>query len=92
MNKIVMFCGKECPDCIAEQSTVDRLISEGIQIEQLEVWHNQDNLEEMEKHEKVIRKAGNGNLPTPTFFDEKTNRAICGQVPYEELKKWINNK
>lgn len=91
MGEIIVFCGRECPDCIAMQPVIDQLISDGVEMEQLEVWHDEKNMEEMEKYEEIIKKASGGNMPTPTFLDKTENRAICGQMSYEELKKWINN-
>lgn len=92
MSKITVFCGRECPDCISMQPTIDRLINEGVEIEQLEVWHDEKNAEEMQKYEKIIKEASGGNMPTPTFLDKTANRVICGQMSYDKLKKWINKE
>ena len=89
MNKIIMFHGRECPHCKVMHPIVNRLIREGAKIEKLEVWHDEKNAEEMRKSGELIRKVCDGDLGTPTFLDKKKGRAICGEIPYEELKKWI---
>jgi hypothetical protein len=92
MKKIIMFHGRECPHCRVMHPIVDRLIKEGIQIEKLEVWHDEKNADEMRKYADLIRASGDGDLGVPTFLDKEGNRAICGEMSYSELKRWITQK
>ena len=87
-----MFHGLECPHCRVMHPIVDKLIAEGCNIIKLEVWHNEDNANKMRGYAKIITKASGGDLPVPTFLDEEGKRAICGEMSYEDLKKWINKK
>lgn len=91
MKRIIMFYGAECPHCRAMMPLVERLEKEeGIEMEKLEVWHNERNADLMRKHEAIILKASGGILGTPAFINGK--KALCGEVPYEELKKWAMGK
>lgn len=92
MKKIIMFHGRECPHCRVMHPIVDKLIEEGMDIEKLEVWHDDNNADEMRKFSEVIMKACGTDLGVPTFLDKEGNRAICGEVSYAELKKWINQE
>ena len=92
MKKITMFYGKECPHCVTMYSIVDKLIEEGVGIEKLEVWHNENNAEEMRKFSGLIMNMCDGALGVPAFLDKEGNRAICGEISYSDLKKWINNE
>lgn len=86
-----MFHGRDCPHCRAMDPIVDRLIDDGMNIEKLEVWHNEDNAKEMRKFSGIIRKVCDGDLGVPAFLDIDGKRAICGECSYDELKKWIKN-
>ncbi len=91
--KITMFYGAECPHCNAMMPLVERLEKEeGVKIEKLEVWHNERNADRMRKYGKIIMEASGGILGTPAFIDEKGKKALCGEVPYEELKAWATGK
>ena len=85
-----MFHGQECPHCRVMHPIVDKIISEGIDIEKKEVWHDEANAEEMRNFSEIISEACGGGLCVPAFVDEEKNRNICGEIPYEELKEWIN--
>jgi hypothetical protein len=61
---------------------------EGIEIIKLEVWHNQENADEMRKLASILIPACGGVLGTPAFYNEKTKKAICGKPSYEKLKEW----
>lgn len=87
-----MFHGAECPHCQAMTSIVDKLIEEGMNIEKLEVWHDDNNAKKMKGFSVIITKACEGDLGVPAFVDEENNRAICGECSYLELKEWINKK
>jgi len=93
MKKMIMFHGKECPHCHVMMPIVDELSkNENIKVEKLEIWHNLKNAEKMREFKDIIIPACGDGLGTPTFIDAEKNRAICGEVSYDELKKWINQK
>ena len=84
-----MFWAKECPHCRNMMPLVDRLIEEeGVEIEKLEIWHNEENADLMRSFKDVIAPKCGGQLRTPTFFDSESNDVICGEVEYEVLKDW----
>jgi thiol-disulfide isomerase/thioredoxin len=89
MNKLVMFHGRECPHCRVMMPLVDRLMEEtGVDIERLEVWHNEKNADLMRSLREIIEPKCGGQLRTPTFMNTETNDIICGEVEYEKLKEW----
>jgi glutaredoxin len=92
MKKIIMFHGRECPHCAAMHPVVEKLANEGFVFEKLEVWHDKKNADEMRKHSKLFKEVCDGELKVPTFFDEKANRAVCGEMSFSELKSWIQKK
>mgnify|MGYP001563565719 CR=1 FL=1 len=89
MKKIIMFHGRECPHCRAMHPIVDRLIEEGCDIEKKEVWHDENNADEMRKHSSIIRGMCDGDLGVPAFLDREGSRAVCGEISFSELEKWI---
>ncbi|MCJ7682051.1 MAG: thioredoxin family protein [Candidatus Aminicenantes bacterium] len=89
MSKLIMFHGKECPHCRRMMPLVERLEKEeGIILDKLEVWHNEQNADKMRSFKGVIEPKCGGQLRTPTFLKTDTNSVICGEVPYEKLKEW----
>jgi thiol-disulfide isomerase/thioredoxin len=92
MKKIIMFHGQECPHCRVMHPIVDKLIAEGCNIIKLEVWHDENNANTMRSYAKIIAEASGGDLSVPTFLDEEGERAICGEMSYEDLKQWINEE
>lgn len=56
---------------------------DGIEIEQLEVWHDEKNMQLAEECDKQAKCGG-----VPFFFNTETKKALCGEATYEELKKW----
>ncbi len=84
-----MFWARECPHCRNMMPLVDRLIEEeGVKVEKLEIWHNEENADLMRSFKDVIAPKCGGQLRTPTFFDSETNDVVCGEVEYEALKEW----
>lgn len=84
-----MFWARECPHCRNMMPLVDRLIEEeGVEIEKLEIWHNEENADLMRSFKDVIAPKCGGQLRTPTFFDTETNDVVCGEVEYKALKEW----
>jgi len=89
MKKFVMFHARECPHCRKMMPLVDRLEKEeGIVFEKLEIWHDEKNADLMRSYKSVLAPPCGGQLRTPTFFNTETNKAICGEMPYEALKDW----
>ena len=89
MKKKIMFWARECPHCKNMMPLVDRLIDEeGVELEKLEIWHNEENADLMRSYKDVIAPKCGGQLRTPTFFDSETNDVICGEVEYEVLMDW----
>lgn len=81
------FYGKECPHCVKMMPLVDRLEKEaGVKVERYEVWHNGDNAKKMEEYDKG-RCGG-----VPFFVNTDTDKIICGETTYEELKTWAGTK
>lgn len=91
MKKIIMFHGQECPHCRVMHPIVDKIASEGFDVERLEVWHNNENAEKMRGFSDIINNDC-GSLSVPTFLDQEKGRAVCGEMSYEDLKKWINKE
>lgn len=88
MVKLIMFYGTECIHCHEMMPLVEKLEKElKVKVEKLEVWHNSDNRNFLDKCNKVIRCTG-----VPFFYNEKTKKGICGAVPYDELKVWALGK
>lgn len=80
---LLEFYGTECPHCNRMHPLVERLEKEvGLKVEKYEVWHNAENAEKMKEYDKDYCGG------VPFFFNTETNDFICGEVPYEELKKW----
>ena len=80
---LLNFYGKECPHCIAMKPLIDQLRKEtGAAIEELEVWHNEENAKKLDGYDKG--KCGG----VPFFINTNTGATICGEISYEELKSW----
>ncbi len=88
-GKLIMFWGRECPHCHAMMPLVGRLEKEeGVKLVRLEVWHDRKNADQMRKLASVLREACGGELGTPSFYNERTKKALCGEVAYEALVEW----
>jgi hypothetical protein len=48
----------------------------------IETWHNAANAQKLQKCDKG-RCGG-----VPFFYNDKTDKFICGSGEYEDLKKW----
>ncbi len=83
MNNLLEFYGTECSHCIKMHPLVEQLEKEtGAKVEKIEVWHNAENAKKMDEYDKNLCGG------VPFFFNTKTNKWICGETSYEELKKW----
>lgn len=86
-ERLLMFTGSECPHCRDMDPLIERLEKEEkVKIVKLEVWHNAKN-DELRRKLDTIDCGG-----VPFFFNEKTNKGLCGAVPYSEFKKWALGK
>ena len=85
MSHVLQCCVDACPHCVTMPELVARLEKEeGIKVESLEVWHNPKN----EKRLLALDKDLCGGVPF--FYNLKSNKWLCGEVNYEELKEWAN--
>jgi len=83
MENLLEFYGTECPHCIKMHPLVERLEKEtGVKVEKFEVWHNEENSRKMDEYDKDYCGG------VPFFFNTKTNKWICGETGYEDLKRW----
>lgn len=83
-SNLLFFYGLECPHCITMEKIVDRLVSEGHDIEKVEVWHNKDNENLFEKMDVGEDNCGG----VPFFINQKNKKTLCGEVTYKEMKDW----
>jgi thiol-disulfide isomerase/thioredoxin len=89
MSRKIMFHGQECPHCKAMMPLVEKLKEEtGVDVECLEVWHNEKNADLMRSYKPVIAPKCGGQLRVPTFLDVEASDVVCGEIPYEKLKDW----
>jgi len=87
MNHLLEFYGTECPHCVDMHTLVEKLEKEeGIKVEALEVWHNEENAKRLEELDKTFCGG------VPFFYNEKTGKWICGEADYQELKDWAQDK
>ena len=83
MSHLLEFYGTECPYCTKMHALVVKLEKEeGIEVESIEVWHNEEN----EKRLIALDKDFCGGVPF--FYNTKTGKWLCGEVSYKELKEW----
>ena len=88
MAELLEFYGTECPFCIKMQPLVERLKKEeGLEIEQIEVWHNKENEQRLLEIDSGDKCGG-----VPFFYNTLTKKWICGEETYENLKNWALNK
>lgn len=80
---LLEFYGMECPHCERMHALVKRLEKEtGLAVEKFEIWHNEENARKMEEYDKNFCGG------VPFFYNTKTNKWICGEISYENLKEW----
>ena len=85
---LLFFYGLECPHCIDVEKHVDKLISEGVLIKKIEVWHNAENDKMLEDLDKGDDMCGG----VPFFLNQISGKKICGEATYKELKNWAEGK
>lgn len=76
------FYGTECPHCHTMLPIVEKLNKEGIKIEILETWHNDENAKKLETFD--IGLCGG----VPFFYDAETKKFICGETTEEHIREW----
>lgn len=80
------YYGEECPHCHHMMSVVDKLISEGKEIQKFETWHNEENA-------AMLKKADKGRCDgVPFFHNTDTNQFICGATDEERVRAWADGK
>lgn len=79
------FYGLECPHCERMQKLTTKLMKEfpDIHVERKEVWHDSENMEMVEEFDKEGECGG-----IPFFYNTETKGWLCGEVTYDEIKKW----
>ncbi|MEK7665496.1 MAG: thioredoxin domain-containing protein [Patescibacteria group bacterium] len=77
---LLEFYGKECPHCISMAPIIEKLIKDGIKIEQHEVWHDQKNAKLMEEYDKGLCGG------VPFFYNTETKKSICGGASEDDLR------
>ncbi len=83
MSHLLEFYGTECPHCVRMHELVEKLEGEtGVKVDALEVWHNKENEAKLLELDKDMCGG------VPFFYNTKTQKWLCGEVEYEELKEW----
>lgn len=83
MEHLLEFYGAECPHCAKMRELTLKLEqNENITLNRLEVWHNKENMAYLEKCDPDLCGG------VPFFLNTKTNKWICGEATYEEMKAW----
>ena len=86
-SHLIEFYGRECPHCARMAPVVSSVESElNVSFSKLEVWHNSGNNRIFEGYMNAIKPACGGNLGVPAFYNMRNGKALCGEVPKEELK------
>lgn len=82
------FYGLECPICQGMRKVSDKLVKEcGVVLERKEVWHNKENMELIKELDAKDECGG-----VPFYYNDVTKEWLCGEVKYDELKKWAGVK
>ena len=88
MSHLLEFYGTECPHCVDMHALVERLEKEeGVKVEALEVWHNKENEKVLEEI-PCFKECGG----VPFFYNQQTEKFICGETTYETLKAWAKGE
>jgi len=82
-NRLLEFYGRDCPHCTIMEALMAKLEQEtGVKIEKLEAWYDDKNMKLMKKCDKGCCGG------VPYFYNEKTDKWLCGAVEYDVLKNW----
>lgn len=83
-SHLLNFYGTECPHCQRMRLLLDKLeIELGVVVDNVEVWHNEENTRLMESYDNDQACGG-----VPFFYNTKTKAWLCGEVTYKELLDW----
>ncbi len=86
MSHLMEFYGEECPHCLDMHKLVVKLEKEeGIKVDALEVWHNEENEKLLESIDKDLCGG------VPFFYNSKNKKFICGEASLKELKEWAKD-
>lgn len=85
MSHLILFYGEECPGCAKVRKDVAELREEGIDIVELEVWHNKKNMKLVEKLDKEKCDG------VPFFINKKSGKTICGAAPKNKIRAWAQS-
>lgn len=79
------FYGEECPHCMKMRVLSNKLLEEHpeVKLERKEVWHNKENMALVMEYDKGDACGG-----VPFYYNSDNGEWLCGEVTYDELKKW----
>ena len=86
-KRLLFFFGTECPHCHEMEPLMDKLEKDiKVKFTRLEVWHNSKNA-------ALLKEKDQGYCGgVPFFYNEASDKWICGAVPYAKLKAWSQGK
>lgn len=85
MSHLLEFYGTECPHCVDMKPLLQKLEKElGVKIDSFETWHNEENEKKRQEYDKDFCGG------VPFLYNTKTDKWICGEASYEELKEWAS--
>lgn len=92
-SHLIEFYGRECPHCGNMAPVVSQVETElGVRFSKLEVWHNKANMGVFESYSEAIKEACMGDLAVPSFYNNRTGKALCGEVDKETLIAWARGE
>ncbi|MAE13210.1 hypothetical protein CMO92_01475 [Candidatus Woesearchaeota archaeon] len=86
-DRLLMFTGTECGHCHEMEPVVAELEkSLNVKVVRLEVWHDEEN--------NALREKLDGGKcgGVPFFFNEKTEKSICGEASLDQMKEWASGE
>ncbi len=89
-NRLLFFSGKECPHCRRIRPIIEEAAKEnGFDIQEMEVWHSDENAKLMRSYSDVLTPACGGSLGVPALYNERTRKALCGmRSTKEQIIDW----
>lgn len=90
--KLIDFFGQECPHCKRMMPQIDRLSEEkDIEIEKIEVWHDDENAKKMAEYRSEILEACGGAYGVPALVEPSSREVLCGEADYHRLHEWFDS-
>jgi len=84
---LLEFYGTECPHCKRMDLLVSDLEKElKIKLKKYEVWHDEVNAKKMQEYD--LGYCGG----VPFFYNTETDKYLCGEVDFEDLKAWAEGQ